>query len=187
MIRFAVFDSLHQQQPKILPFKSGSFSSPGKSRSMTWKKYSTELHDQTVTGMIIRFAVLDSLHQQQPKILPFKSGSFSSPGKSRSKTWKKYSTEFHDQTVTGMMIRFAVFDSLHQQQPKILPFNSWSFSLSGKSRSMTWKKYSTELHDQMVTRMMIRFAVFDSLHQQQPKILPFQGHFQGQDGYSNTA
>ena len=42
-------------------------------------------------------------------------------GMSRSMTWKNYSTEHCDQTVTDIMIRFAVFGSPHQGQA-----NGWS-------------------------------------------------------------
>jgi len=48
--------------------------------------------------------------------------SLSSHGKSRSLTWKKYSTKHCDHTVTDVMYRFVVFRSLHQGQLK-----RWSF------------------------------------------------------------
>jgi hypothetical protein len=48
--------------------------------------------------------------------------SSSSPGKSRSTTWKNYSIDNCDQTVTDMMIGFMAFGSLHQGQPKVRHF-----------------------------------------------------------------
>ena len=60
----------------------GSLSAPGKSRSTTWKIYSTANCDQTMTDKMFRFALFGSLHQGQPKVQSFVL-SLSSPGKLR--------------------------------------------------------------------------------------------------------
>ena len=89
-------------------------------------------------------------------------------------TWKNYSTEHCGQTVTDLMMRFAVFGRMHQGQA-----NGWSIvghhHHMENQGSRPEKNYSTELCDQTVTDVMIRFLVFGSLHQCLCWLLPSHG------------
>ena len=95
---------------------------------MTWKNYSINHFDQTVADTVIWFAEFGNQHQELLMRWPFVSHHdnrglpVGSPGKSRSTTWKNYSIDHCDQTVTDMMIRFAEFGCLYQGKPNLWPF-----------------------------------------------------------------
>ena len=145
----------------------GSSSSPGKSRSTTWKNYSIDHCDQTVTCKMIQFPLFGSLYQGQPKVWLFvghynhlenqgqRPGKITPPS-TVAKRWQIWWLGLRclEACIKGNL-KYAT---------------SWSLISPGKTRSTTWKNYSTEHCGQTVTGIMIWFAVFWSLHQQQPKV-----------------